>query len=459
MSEDFAALLADVSAPETTSGGTADLNPSNTNAHSGDVENTELTDNENEENTSPDDKADSEGDGKPDKGDESDKDDKATSTPAKVRAALKALRDSSPENAKIARELNDVYGRYQSYSKVFPKVGDALEAKNTLEAVGGSDGIAKIQEVVAQVNATDQALYSGSKDVISQLYDDCVANKHPEAFGKLAPHFLDTLAKNDAKAFEATMNPRHLAFLDNVNFPGIVTALGKALESKDTDKAFQIVKEMARFYTDFSNKNVKSVDNENPEKAEWEKERDEFRSNETKQFQTSVATDADKENNSAIFNALKPYVKDNPYFKTWTKRMMTNLGVDVKRELVSSLKKDSGYQAQMKALWSVAKVNKDDVLKYHKSVVALKTPKVTKEVLDRDYSGYTRRTKGTIIPNRGAAGSKTNNSNSTPQSAPVQIGSEPKREEIDWGKDPHGILYTTNKAYLLKTGKLVSWKK
>src|SRR5690242_12800210 len=49
----------------------------------------------------------------------------ARTNPDAIRKALKALRDSSPENAPIARRLNDIVGREGAYRQVFPKVADA----------------------------------------------------------------------------------------------------------------------------------------------------------------------------------------------------------------------------------------------------------------------------------------------------------------------------------------------
>lgn len=460
MADDFGALLADVSAPANLNDGTTSLNTDQTTDDSGAVVTTQ--DQGDKTDASQQNDADQNQDqNKDDQGDKSDKgaDDKPLS-PSKVQAALKALRESGGENAKIAGHLKDVYGRYQGYTKVFPKVADAQLAKTTLDAVGGREGLSKIQETVANVNATDAALYAGKKEVIQNLYEDCVANQHPEAFGKLAPHFLDTLEAKDAAAYEAAMAPRHLKFLDSVAFPNVVNSLGKALQAKDTEAALSIVKEMARFYNDFKD-GIKQPAAK-PEQEAWEKEKEEFHNNQKQEFNNSVGKSALETNNKAIIDALKPYFKGNPYFKNWTSRMVNNLGGDIQRELVSQLKKDGDYQAQMKALWSVAKPNRDEILRYHKSVVDLKVAQVTKEVLDKDYTGYAR--LGNVVTTntdkdkgKGKGGDK--NTDRTSQTTTVFVSAEPKRDEIDWAKDPNGLLYTTDKAYLKKTGQLVSWAK
>ena len=86
--------------------------------------------------------------------------------PAAIRSALKAFRDLDPKNAPIARELNNAYGRYTAYKSVFPKVADAQSAKAILDAVGGNDGIAGLQQTIKSVNETDQLLFSGDRKVL-----------------------------------------------------------------------------------------------------------------------------------------------------------------------------------------------------------------------------------------------------------------------------------------------------
>src|SRR4029077_7264044 len=70
----------------------------------------------------------------------------ARTNPAAVRAALKALRDSNPAMAPIARQLNDAFGRYNAYKQVFPKVAEAQNARALLDAVGGEEGFVSLQE-------------------------------------------------------------------------------------------------------------------------------------------------------------------------------------------------------------------------------------------------------------------------------------------------------------------------
>jgi hypothetical protein len=92
--------------------------------------------------------------------------------PAAIRSALKAFRDLDPKNAPIAKELNNAYGRYTAYREVFPKVEEARNAKALIDANGGHEGIASLQETIRAVNETDQLLYAGDPRVLDQLIED-----------------------------------------------------------------------------------------------------------------------------------------------------------------------------------------------------------------------------------------------------------------------------------------------
>jgi hypothetical protein len=111
----------------------------------------------------------------------------------------------------------------------------------------------------------------------------------------------------------------------------------------------------------------------------------------------------------------------------------------------------------MDALWSVAKPDKAKIESYHKSVVDLMAPRIVKEVLDKEYPGYAKRTASKATPTtaKKADGKPTQEV----QTVAIPVSAEPAFGEIDWNRDPSRNLYVTNKAYLRKTGKLVTWGK
>src|SRR5579862_3523190 len=90
---------------------------------------------------------------KPEGGQPEDKGD-GRALPKDIQRALKALRET-PENASVARALNDAYWREQAFAKVFPKPADAQAAKATLELIGGPEGIEKMQADLRSMELVD----------------------------------------------------------------------------------------------------------------------------------------------------------------------------------------------------------------------------------------------------------------------------------------------------------------
>ena len=61
-------------------------------------------------------------------------------TPENVRKALKTMRDASPSNAAVVKELHGAYERFHAYKTEFPTVQAAKEAKAFIESIGGEEG-------------------------------------------------------------------------------------------------------------------------------------------------------------------------------------------------------------------------------------------------------------------------------------------------------------------------------
>src|ERR1700675_1433593 len=103
---------------------------------------------------------------------ESDKAIDTKATPENVRKALKTMRDASPSNAAVVKELHGAYERFNAYKAEFPTVQAAKEAKAFLESIGGEEGYTKLNESAEAVKATDELLYAGD----AQLWRNVLAD-------------------------------------------------------------------------------------------------------------------------------------------------------------------------------------------------------------------------------------------------------------------------------------------
>lgn len=387
----------------------------------------------------------------PEPADAADKPIDARTNPAAVRSALKALRDSDPKNAPIARELNDAFGQRNAYRDVFPKVSEARAAKAILDAVGGNDGIAGLQETIKSVNETDALLYAGDPRVLDSLFDDMKAAGKPEAFSKLAKPFLDKLRTTDEKAYFDTLKPHFFQGLVDVGLPAVLQNMAKALSGAqpNVDGVKALVTELTNWFDNLRN-TVESGAKANldPERQAFEKERTEFRTSQQKEFQSTVASACDSHSNRALAPELKSYLK-LPYFKNFSPEAKTDIASAIKSKLFSELGADKGYQSQMDAFFSQKTPDKGKIEAFHKAKVESMSKRIVKSVIDTRYPGLGNTPGKPAIPKPVAA-------QPFDPARPSYVTSKPDWNEIDHTKDPNNLLFIAGKA-ILRNGKFVSW--
>src|SRR5882672_8733047 len=235
----------------------------------------------------------------------------ARTNPAAVRAALKALRDSDPKLAPIARQLNDAYGRAMAYKQSFPKVADAQNARALLDAVGGEEGFVSLQESMKAIQATDAKLYAGDPSVLDDILEDMRSEGKIDAFGKLASPFLEKLRATDEKAYFAAMKPHFYQGLRDVGLPNVIQGLLESLsgEQPNIGNAKNILNSMNQWFEDLkTGVDTATKQNLDPERQAFEQERTKFQSERTQEFQKGVATECDSHNNTSLGSALKKYM-------------------------------------------------------------------------------------------------------------------------------------------------------
>jgi hypothetical protein len=381
----------------------------------------------------------------------------ARTNPAAVRAALKALRDSDPKMAPIARQLNDAFGRYNAYKSVFPKVADAQNARALLDAVGGDEGLTALQERTKSFAATDQKLYAGDPSVLDDIIEDMKSEGKIDAFGKLASPFLEKLRATDEKAYFAAMKPHFFQGLRDVGFQNVLQGIIENLsgETPNVNNAKAIASQMANWYEDLkASVDTASKQNLDPERQAFEQERTKFQTERQKEFQTSVANECDSHNNKALGSALKSYLS-MPFFKGWSRESLVDLGAGLKQQLFSELGADKTYQAQMDAFFSQKSPDKGKITAYHTAKVDTMAKRIVKDLLNRRYPGFAK-AQGTVGKAPAKLVAASQGAQPGQPAKPTYISSKPAWDDINWDLDPTQRHYITGRA-VLKNGKFVSW--
>ncbi len=412
-------------------------------------------------------------------------------TPQEIRKALKALRDSDPAHAAAVKQLHGSYERWEAAKGVFPGgVKEMQQAKEFLDLVGGHEGYEKLQSTVQAAEASDQKLYDPAQS--ASLIEDVVADLKQqgklENLGTLTSAMLDAAKANDEKGYYKSFAPHFLAGLEEVNIPGAIEGLvnvfadpdlastdpakASAAQARAISAAKGIADGMKKWYGDLEASHKKAKESEvSPERLKLDEERkaflkqqEDFKTNQTKEFQNSVAKACESVNNKTLGTELGPFLK-MPFFKGFGRENLIPLGNTIKQNLYATLKADSAYQAQMKAMWGAKTPDRAKIEEYHKARVASIAKDLVRDTVQKMYPGYA---KGGAAAGRVAAAEEKKEATAkagaaadvdTASGKATYVAQKPKWEAIDWDKDPKQLLYITGKAYLKGSGKLVTWRR
>lgn len=378
-----------------------------------------------------------------------------------IRTALKEFRDLKPENAPIARALNDAYGRYTAYKAEFPTVAAARDAKALLDAVGGNDGLSSLQATIKNVNETDQALYSGDPKVLESLYEDMRSEGKQDAFTKLAGPYLDKLRTVDRNGYFETLRPHFFQNMVDVGMYDRIGELKAAIGAEKPDLAMikAMILDTGEWFDKFRN-SVETGDKSklDPERQAFEKERGEFQTQRQQEFQSGVATACETANNRELGTELGKYFKQHAFFKSLSQDGKQDLGLGIKQRLFNELKADKSYQSQMDAFFSVRSPDKAKIEQYHAAKVKGMAARIVKQVIETRYPTYSRAgakpAAAAPKPGVAAAAQPTGGLKSA-----LFVSAKPTWEQLDMDKDPNRMLFAAGYAYRKNDGKLVTWIK
>ena len=401
-------------------------------------------------------------------------------TPQEIRQSLKALRDLDPKHAAAVKQLHGSFERWEAAKQIFPGgVNEIKAAKEFLDLVGGHEGYEKLTGTQKLAEESDNLLYSGDSKLIESIVSDLKSQGKLDALGKLAPSFLDAVKANDEAGFKAAFAPHFLSALDTANLPGALEYLVKSLNDPDPAKAVAAAKDAAAdikgWYDKLAADNKKAKENVvSPERKQLDEERaaflkqqEEFKTNQTTEFKNSVAKSTDSQNNKSLGAALGVYLK-MPFFKGFGRENLMPLGNTIKSTLYETLKSDSAYQLQMKAMWGAKNPDRAKIEEYHKARVDSLAEGLVRDVVQRMYPGYA---KAGAAAGRVAAAAEKKTATAKVETAaaatgkPIYVATKPGRDALDMDHvDKHGkpdaiMEMIAGRGFLKGSGKWITWRK
>lgn len=249
-------------------------------------------------------------------GDDADKDDKAKGGKGDddidLRKAAKELRESLNKlreiDPKAAKALRSALGHDLAYQESFKTPQEARVFKAAVDAVGGPEAIAQMQEQIAYSQEIDSAAEVGDPKVL-----DTFAKDFPDGYKKLMPHYLDSVKKMDREAYAQAIQPHLIDNLEAAGVGNVLAALQEAAQNGDADAVKKIAANLAAWYGGQKQTAAKfRTDSANPERekidGEWKKLNDE----KEKGFWGGVSKSINEKALPLLSSKTKPYLQNVP---------------------------------------------------------------------------------------------------------------------------------------------------
>src|ERR1035437_3990095 len=403
-------------------------------------------------------------------------------TPQEIRSLLKAMRDADPKNVAAVKQLHGAFERWEAAKAIYPGgVNEMKAAKEFVDLVGGHEGLEKIQGTVAAAEASDAKLYDPAQnaELISDVVEDLKAQGKLDNLGSLTSAMLDATKAHNEKGYYAAFAPHFISGLELVNMPGAINGLVAALADPDPAKGVAAAKTIAdglkKWYGDLEAENKKTKEAVvSPERKQLDADRaaflqqqEEFKTNQSTEFKNSVAKSCESVNNKLLGAELGPFLK-MAFFQGYGKENLMPLGNTIKQNLSDTLKADTAYQAQMKAMWGAKTPDRAKIEEYHKARLASIAKDIVRNTVQQMYPGYAK--GGAAAGRVAAAAAKQTVAAKADVAAvasgkPLYVATKPSRDAIDMDHvDSHGkpdaiMEMIAGRAHLKGSGKWVTWRR
>lgn len=336
------------------------------------------------------------------------------------------------------RRLREMYFSNAAYKKVFGSPSEAAELVESLETMGGLQGIQAERQEWATV---DTMFAAGDPALVEQWAKD-----FPEGFTKIMPAALEGYYKADPEGYSHEIAKVFASTLQQANVAPALASLRQLVG--DNPQAAGIVKGLESLFTGINKlaetAPKKSVD---PERQKLQEERQAWEAQKAEIFRKDVATDVTQSIKSGIKSNLTPYLKSRKLDNESYAVLENNVNI----ELSKLLNADKVFQSQKTDV--LATQDKARILKFLQARIDKYLPDAAKKVM---------RAFGSISGQRQAEIAQKQKQNLSrkdvgPGANPTnqRISRAPQSSEIDWSRTSRDDFWA-NRA-VLRNGKKVSW--
>jgi hypothetical protein len=357
----------------------------------------------------------------------------------RVSDFLKAMKDPDGKNADVLKAIRNAYFGHNAYSEL-GKVDDIRALKQQLDSLGGFEAISQLQEIASSVENTDALLDAGDPEVLDQIFEDS-----KEGAIKLAPHYLNRIAKESPEAYQRAVLPHFVQSLEAANFPRVMDALFRA--TADKPEAQEIVKDIVQWFSDQKRlADGFKTDSLSPERNTIKSEREELAQERERIFMEGIQQDIVSKINGSLSSRLKEY---EPALRGMSERARRDFASALYQEIQKLADADTGYKNTLSAMIASKRRDRNGVVNFIGSKVDSVADRIVSAVA-KDYGlkkgGATQKANGAVA---------RNGSGKSSPASPAKVAGKPNVNDVDWDKTSN-VDFLTKRAWL-KNGNFVQW--
>ena len=365
-------------------------------------------------------------------------------TPANISKLIREIKESNPQAAPIAKQLQDAFFSDKAWKQVFPNIEDARVLKASFESIGGREGLLELQSTAESLKELDTMLDSGDPKLVDE-----VLSKSPEGFSKIVPHALRTLERSDPQAYVNILRPLVASGVINSDVGHYISGAIDSLKAGDPDMALRRLSPALQWFKQLEQEATKGPEIGASASGGFDDKEKSLQEREYKMNSSYVQRDMNSYALSGARGALRPMLK--------TANLSTDAKSDLEdgvlREIGSALMSDKVFQEQIDSL--VKRGQLDKALSLAKVHIDRVRPEAVKSVWQRRY-GSIRSSKPTSTApsrpqNRSTAAPATNRASS----GLVQMPKMPPMDAIDMRRTD-AMMVASHRAFL-KDGREVTW--
>ncbi len=351
-------------------------------------------------------------------------------TPQALKSAFDKLAEG---DKKIADHLRGRYFKAQEYERLFPM------AKETLETLGGEEGIEQLQQERQQY-AAELAMFAEGNP---KLLDDLIADSK-DGFIKLAPEAFNRLRSIDPQLYNSVALGGFSDILKSSGFPdGLNTMAAGVAELVDhiqngrQNEAFNASRNLAAWFAKFKEMAGagRPKQNEPDERAKQLDQREkEIQSKQENDYRQGVNSQL---NSEVIKPLLQKHLAPLMKGRTLTPQQKSRLETQIYGDITKEVQSDKRFQDKRRALGE--RHDTKGILNLFRPRMEEIIPKVVKSVwTELGFSGAARPA-----------------ANGNGQAAAI-VTSKPRTEDVDWTHDKGKLRFMRGEA-TLKNGKIARW--